>query len=308
MALAVLDECAFFSSEDSAAPDIETYRAILPGLTTLPGSMIVGISSPYWQRGLLYDKFRRHFGKPDDDVLVIKAPSTALNPTLDPAEIARLIEDDPEAGAAEWLAEFRRDVSGFVSREAVDAATVPGRIELPPVAGIRYVAFVDPSGGSADSMTLAVAHREDDGRVVLDAVRERRPPFSPEAAVAEFAELLTAYRVREVSGDRYAGEWPRERFREHGIEYRPSDKTKSDLYRELLPLLNAGKVELLENSRLATQLVALERRTARGGRDSIDHPPGAHDDLANAAAGAIVIAAPGNTMTVGRGIYGFMRE
>jgi hypothetical protein len=29
----------------------------------------------------------------------------------------------------------------------------------------------------------------------------------------------------------------------------------------------------------------LERRTARGGRDSIDHPPGAHDDLANAVAG-----------------------
>src|SRR5262245_64495887 len=31
----------------------------------------------------------------------------------------------------------------------------------------------------------------------------------------------------------------------------------------------------------------LERRTSRGGRDSIDHAPGGHDDLANAAAGAI---------------------
>jgi hypothetical protein len=33
---------------------------------------------------------------------------------------------------------------------------------------------------------------------------------------------------------------------------------------------------------LAAQLCALERRTSRGGRDSIDHAPGAHDDLANA--------------------------
>jgi hypothetical protein len=43
-------------------------------------------------------------------------------------------------------------------------------------------------------------------------------------------------------------------------------------------------------SRLVSQLCGLERRTARGGRDSIDHPPGAHDDLANSAAGAVASA------------------
>lgn len=32
----------------------------------------------------------------------------------------------------------------------------------------------------------------------------------------------------------------------------------------------------------------MERRTSRGGRDSIDHPPGSHDDLANVIAGAAV--------------------
>jgi hypothetical protein len=31
------------------------------------------------------------------------------------------------------------------------------------------------------------------------------------------------------------------------------------------------------------QIVGLERRTARGVRDSVDHAPGAHDDVANAA-------------------------
>jgi hypothetical protein len=35
----------------------------------------------------------------------------------------------------------------------------------------------------------------------------------------------------------------------------------------------------------------LERRTARGGKDSIDHSPGQHDDVANAVAGALVLAA-----------------
>src|SRR5688500_2411018 len=112
-----------------------------------------------------------------------------------------------------------------------------------------YVAFTDPAGGSGtDSMTVAVAHGEErDGQVVavLDAVRERRPPFSPEQVVAEFAELLKSYRVDRVVGDRYAGEWPREQFRKHGVEYEPSERTKSDLYRELLPLVNSARVELL---------------------------------------------------------------
>jgi hypothetical protein len=142
-------------------------------------------------------------------------------------------------------------------------------------------------------MTLAIAHRDDD-RGVLDAVRERRPPFSPDDVVSDFAALLRAYGITEVHGDRYAGEWPRERFRVHGIEYVPAEKPKSDIYRDLLPILNAHRAGLLDSPRLVTQLCGLERRTARGGKDSIDHSPGSHDDLANAVAGAI-------TRTIGDG-------
>ncbi len=41
-------------------------------------------------------------------------------------------------------------------------------------------------------MTLALVHNED-GRVVLGCVRERRPPFSPENVVAELAVVLGSY-------------------------------------------------------------------------------------------------------------------
>jgi hypothetical protein len=92
-----------------------------------------------------------------------------------------------------------------------------------------------------------------------------------------------------VTGDRYAGEWPRERFRLAGITYKLSELNKGEIYRDTLPLLNSGKVELLDLPRLAGQLCGLERRTARGGRDSIDHAPGAHDDIANSAAGALLL-------------------
>jgi hypothetical protein len=55
--------------------------------------------------------------------------------------------------------------------------------------------------------------------------------------------------------------------------------------------VNARACFLLDDDRLVRQLTGLERRVSRGvNRDNIDHPPGAHDDLANAVAGALVLA------------------
>jgi len=122
-------------------------------------------------------------------------------------------------------------------------------------------------------------------------VLERKPPFSPDDVTKEFAATIRAYGIASVRGDRYGGMWPRERFAQHGFDYTVSDKVKSDIYLSMLPLLNSGRVELLDNPRLTTQLCSLERKTARGGKDSVDHAPSAHDDLINAAAGALVAAA-----------------
>ena len=210
-----------------------------------------------------------------------------MNATVAREVIDQAYADDPVAAAAEFGAEFRQDLEGYVSREALEQVTASGRLELPPLPNISYRAFVDSSGGSQDSMTLAVAHRDGD-RAVLDALREVRPPFSPEQVVAEFVDLLRLYRVNRIRGDRYGGEWPREPFRKRGVAYQVCETAKSDLYKALLPSLNSGQVELLDYSRLLAQLSNLERRAARGGRDSIDHAPRAHDDLANAAAGVLV--------------------
>ena len=137
-------------------------------------------------------------------------------------------------------------------------------------------------------MTLAIGHLGRNNACVLDAAVEVRPPLDPEQTVAEFAALLRRYGVTKIVGDKYGGEWPRARFAEHGIEFEQRARPKSDLYRDLLPLLNARRVELLDQPRLSAQLAGLERRTARSGRDSIDHAPNAHDDLANAVAGVLV--------------------
>ncbi len=298
---------AFWRSDDSANPDVEIIAAVRPGLATIPSSMLLLASSPYRKRGVLHQSFTKHYGQDSARVLVWRAPTLTMNPALDPAIVAQAYEDDPDAAAAEYGAEFRNDLSDFVPRAVVDAATPPGRFEVAPIAAQSYVAFVDPSGGTgADSMTLAIAHREG-LRVMLDAIREVRPPFSPEAVTQDFAAVLQLYGVQRVHGDRYAGEWPRERFRTHGIDYALSDAPKSEIYRDFLPLLNSGRADLLNLPRLASQLCGLERRTARSGRDSIDHPPGGHDDLANVAAGALLLAHTAASVRPARRVHiGFM--
>lgn len=285
---ALCDEIAHWLL-DGVNPDTAILEAIRPGLATT-GGPLCALSTPYASRGEMYAAFKRDFG-PDGDqsILVAKAPSRTMNPSLDPAVVQRAYTRDPVAAAAEYGAEFRSDVAAFVSREIVEAAVPRGVFERAPLPGISYTAFADPSGGASDSMTLAIAHREDD-RIFLDAVRERKAPFSPESVVREFAALLGRYGLKTVTGDRYAGEWPAEAFARHGITYRPAELPKSDLYVDMLPRLNSGEVELLDIPVLVNQLVGLERRTSRGGRDSIDHAPKAHDDVANAVAGVIVLS------------------
>jgi hypothetical protein len=299
---ALCDEIAFWPHENSAEPDYEILNAIRPGTATIPNAMLLCASSPYARRGALWDAHRRHWARDDDPVLVWRAPTRTMNPTVTQRIIDEATEQDPASAAAEWLAEFRSDIESFVSREAVEACIAYDVRERAPMERTRYFAFVDPSGGSADAMTLAVGHREKEGDfVVVDAVRLRAPPFSPEDVTAEFCSLLATYKVKKVNGDRYAGEWPRERFKQHGVNYEPAQKPKSDLYRDLLPLINSRRVDLLDDTRLLTQLVSLERRTARGtGRDVIDHAPGGHDDLANAVAGLAATAKRGSYDTTMR--------
>ena len=285
---ALADEVAFWRSEDTSAnPDVEILRALRPALGTIPGAMLLLASSPYAKKGELYRAFRQYYGKPGADVLVWKADTRTMNPAFPQKTIDREYEKDPEASKAEYGAEFREDLADFITREAIDAITCWGRHELPPTPGITYAAFCDPSGGSSDAMTLAVAHLEGDAGV-LDAVLEIRAPFSPDVAVAECVALLRRYNVARAVSDRYAGAWPVARFRDQGIALEQSARGKSDLYHDFLALANARRVELLDHPRMAAQFVGLERRTARSGKDSIAEPPGAHDDICNGVAGVLV--------------------
>jgi hypothetical protein len=263
------------------------YRSLVPGTATLNGQ-IIGISSPFMKSGLLFDKWQRHFGKDDDDVLVIQAPSLKLNPTLDPAVIEQALADDPASAAAEWLGQFRDDISGFIPFSVVENCIVKDRIELEPQPGCWYYAFLDVASGIArggDSMTLAIAHQANNGTIVLDLVREVQPPFQTNLVAAEFAEIMRRYGISSAVSDRVGYGWVSQTFYDEGITLFYSSKTKSEIYLAALPLLGmgSGSVQLLDNQRLKSQILNLERRVARGGHESVDHPTGNnfHDDVAD---------------------------
>lgn len=297
---AIIDEIAFFRSDESANPDREVVAAIRPGLATTNG-LLLCISSPYSRRGALWEAYSRHFGK-DSRVMVWKGTTAEMNSSIDPDVIAQALEDDESAARAEYFAEFRTDTETFVRREIVELCTVRGRTELERAGKIPYYAFVDPSGGSADSMTCAIAHRAAD-KCVLDLVREVKPPFSPDNVVKEFSETLKKFGISKIVGDKYAGLWPVERFRSHGILYEQSAAPKSSIYLDTLPLLNSNRVELLDHPRLISQLLNLERRTSSSGRDTVDHPLNSHDDLINSGAGALLLASSNPTGNCWGGIF-----
>jgi hypothetical protein len=175
----------------------------------------------------------------------------------------------------------------------IDGSINPDRpLELPPRSDLHYRAFVDAAGGSVagDAYAIAIAHRED-GLYVLDVVRARQGPFDPSAVTAEYAQLCRDYRIGSVTGDRYAAEWVTSMWRKQAISYQASELTASELYLEALPLFTRALVSLPDHQPLIRELMLLERRTGRMGKDSVSHPARMNDDRANVVCGCLYMLA-----------------
>jgi hypothetical protein len=287
----VLDECAFLRNEvDSSNRDEDLITALRPSLVTTNGPMLL-ISSPGTDAGVVYTIHKQHFGPQGDAlILVVQADSKSLNPRLDQARIDREFSLDAESAQAEWGGVFRAPVSVYLSRTLVERAVKPGQEQWPPDQAIQqYVAFADmASGDGKDSATLAIGHRKfAESPIIVDVVREVRPPFNSEDAVRQFAEVMRLYRCGSVVGDQYAKGWCRTAFARHGIDYTETAPIKSDIYLHCVPLFTADKVVLPDNPRLISQLCGLRRKIGQAGKETIDHLRNSHDDLSNSVCGLL---------------------
>ena len=295
----VLDELAHFRNSDLTPMDNEMLRAVRPTLATTGGKLVV-LSSPYWSAGALYDLHKRHYGNADSSTLVWVGTAPQMNATLPAGYLKRLEAEDPEAYRSEVLAEFRQGLTALFDGDALESCMADWR-EQPPAPGVRYEAFTDPSGGRQDAFTLAIGHRDAETAVV-DCLRVWPAPFDPASVCGEAAGVLRRYGCQRVEGDRYAGAFPAEAFRAHGVSYQTAELDRSALYLELLPHVNAGRVVFPHDARLLRELRGLERRRGSVGKDRVDHVRGGHDDAANAVAGVVyrLIGKPRTTAWVGR--------
>jgi len=286
---AAVDEVAFWDSE-GANPDHEVLVALRAAMASVPEAMLIGLTSVYARLGEPWRMYQRHFGRDESaTVLVVNGPTARMNPLIDSAVIAAAYEDDAVAADAEYGAVFRKDVESLLSHELVAEAIAQGR-DAWPTAGARYAWFFDGASGSAaggDAAAHAIAHRDRGGRVVVDLVECVWPPFDPATVVQRFVAAARRYPVRAVTGDAWAGEWPRAAFQACGVKYTAAERPKGELYRELLPLFSSRRLAIPDDAQLTKQLLGLERRTSRSGREIIDHGAyrGAHDDVANVVAG-----------------------
>jgi hypothetical protein len=283
-------------------------------MATIPEAKLLVISSPYAKYGVLFEAHHSHFGRDDSPVLVWQAPTTVMNPSITQDFIDQEMANDPDAGRSEWLALFREDIEAAFSLESIEQCVIPGRTEL-MASHMSYVAFVDPSGGRRDQFTVAIGHRNHD-LAVVDLIKAWKPPFDPSEVVKQSADTIKPYRIKTITGDNYSGEWPVAEFRKQSITYQLSEKHRSELYLNLIPVVNSRGCELPDDRRMIDELRRLERRRGRSGKDSVDHPQyGGSDDIANAVAGVIdlVISKPQPSkyavpVGVGRGIGADLRR
>ena len=264
---ALCDEICFWATNEfSSEPDTEVLNALRPGMSNVPGSMLLCASSPYARRGALWNIYKKHFAKEGDPVLVWQAATKTMNRRIPQRVVDAAMEEDPAHAQAEFYAQWRSDLEAFIDRDTVEAC-IPerGLKERPPEAGIIYTAGCDMSGGSADSAALTICHYDKSRDVVvIDCTRERKGPHSPESAAEEFSTVLKSYNTHKVFGDHYGGQYPIEQYAKFNITYEPSDKTKSAAYVDFLPLLNSCRVELLDDERTDRPRRSTHRRRACG--------------------------------------------
>jgi hypothetical protein len=286
-------EAAFWYDESGANSDADILAAVRPGLATTGGPLIL-FTTPHARSGEVWKMTEAHYGaKGDPSILVVRGTSRDFNPTLSERVVARALARDPEGARAEYLAEFRSDVSALLAEASLVAVVPVGVAEIEPrhaVKGDSYFAHFDAATGSGgDSAALAIACSGKPAELV--AVRRWRPPFSPRRVVKEAASLAASYGLAQVSIDRFAPGLVAELFREHEVGCEVSELTTSEAFIQLLALMNSQMVALLDVPELLGELRRLERRPGGAGRESVSHPPGGHDDVAAAVAQALAAAA-----------------
>lgn len=276
-AIAVLDEHAFWQSDEKAAsPDTEVEKAVAYGMSQFPHAKRIKLTTPYIEEGLawidagigtrgrfLADPAERegHYRK-----LVLQGPSPILkNPSITKVFLTEKRAADPVGFHREIGAKFAKAVSGYLSPDLVRRAKCPGVKRRPPQPGIFYLAAIDPAL-KGDTFPLCIGHLEGANEFVQDVLvawqGTKDQPLDPGVIMASVAAEVKPYGITNVLTDQHQDGALGVIARQHGINLDLLTMTvnsKNAVWADFLTLFNQDKVRLLDDSDLEAELCGLER-------------------------------------------------
>jgi hypothetical protein len=221
--VAVLDELAFYRLEGGSNSDAEIQASVRRGMINFTNTRLVKISTPWQKEGVLHQDFERAYGVDDPDLLVWRASTALMNPSIDQARLARERRMDGKRFAREFEAIFQDDVETFIAPALIEQVIEPGSTALPAQSGRYYVAGLDASGGGDCAFTLAVVTIDLDTKPdliecqVIGWEKSRHQQLDLEGVVSEASQILVAYGITGVYSDKFSAGWSKQAFARHGI-------------------------------------------------------------------------------------------
>lgn len=152
----ILDESArMVGSADGAVINLDDQLEAARG-RILPGGCIHLISSPWAPTGPMYKWATESFGKPSDELVVVRAEAWRVNPVYwTPERCAQVKRQDPKAYARNVLGEFAADAGAAFDPEDIEAAFIPLADDARAELWSNHV-VIDASSGGGDHFTIAV--------------------------------------------------------------------------------------------------------------------------------------------------------
>ncbi len=304
----VFDEAPRMVGEAEGVKNLDDNMQAVAG-RILPGGQIMLIGSPWAPFGPVYDLVEQRFGKPDEDVVVIRGTGPLMNPVYwTPERCERLrtsnLGTDRQAYRTDVLGEFADPEEALFSSEAIIDATRK-ELERGPEPGLFYVAAMDP-GGRASAWTLVVVactgvkgwgHPTYSVVVAKQWMGSSSKPLQPRLILEQIAKALAPYAIDTIFTDQFAYEALNDVAYEFGLGLVGTQVQANERLQHVEAIratLHEGRLELPPEPYLRTDLIRTRKRVTSNGV-TIQYPQsgdGRHCDYVPALGLALVNPPP----------------
>lgn len=299
------DEIAYWNlDENMKETDVKIMKAVRPAMKQFGKlAMLIKLSSPGIKQGVLFNEYQMdRAGKLPSSYAVFKAPSWVMNTILPKAEFVEEWEYDEDGFDTEYRSNFADSLSNFMSPELVDLARQTGIKFMPPLdtKEAKYFAAID-AAFKADRFTFTlVSVRENriTQHVIMGWEGTRKDPVKAHTVAQFIKNIIKNFPVDHVAADQYAFQPLKEIFDQYGVELKEYTFTptfKKKIYFNLKKIVHSQQLDLLDHDDQVKEMKALIVEQSATGTIRIGHPPGGHDDYADALAVAAFLATEGQT-------------